>query len=163
MASSSADAGVLAKTNAGAVRSGTSSTARSRCGSYSTTVPVTTSPPTSTPALFDPATTCALVSTLSGPMTNPVPSIRREQDSEIALTLTIEACAAATAGLPATAGSGGSTLVTGVGASGSRIAGNPESLNTSRSWVEMSLAWLGITSSTPASTVDERIADESQV
>ena len=140
MASSPADAGALAKVNAGAFRSGTSSTARSRCESYNITVPVTTSPPTSTPALVDPATTWALVITRPGPMTNPVPSIRREHVSEIALTLTMEACAAATAGLPASAGSGGSTLVIGVGASGSRIAGNPESSNTSRSWVETSRA-----------------------
>ena len=51
----------------------------------------------------------------------------------------------------------------GVRANGSRIAGNPESSNTSRSWLEMSRAWLGITSSTLASTADERIADDNQV
>ena len=78
-------------------------------------------------------------------MTNPVPSIRREHDSATERTLRIDSPAAATAGVDATAGSGGSTDVFGVGASGSRIAGNPESLNTSRSLAETSWTSLGIT------------------
>jgi hypothetical protein len=78
-------------------------------------------------------------------MTNPVPSIRREHDSATERTFTIDSPAAATSGVDATAGSGGSTDEFGVGASGSRMAGNPESLNTSRSFAETSCTWLGIT------------------
>ena len=76
--------------------------------------PRATSPSTSTTARSEPATTWALVITRPAPMTNPVPSIRRAQDSATARTLRIDASAAATAGecRPA-AGSGGSTTCSG--------------------------------------------------
>lgn len=73
----------------------------------------------------------------------------------------IDRPAASTPGEATTCWSGGSTAVFGVGASGSRMAGKPELLKTSRSRVDRSCAWLGMTSSTLPSTADPRIADES--
>src|SRR6478672_895372 len=153
-------AGVCANCSGAAVSLGTSSTARSVCGSYSTTVASRLPPADSTTARSDPATTCAFVSTFPGPMAKPVPSIRRAHDSATARTFTMESSAATTPAEDTTCWSGGSTAVFGVGASGSRIAGNPESLNTSRSRDDTSWAWLGITSSTLPSTADPRIADD---
>ena len=49
----------------------------------------------------------------------------------------------------------------GVGANGSRIAGKPESLKTSRSLAETSWTSLGITWLTWPSTAEPRIADDS--
>src|SRR6478609_7230261 len=155
-------AGDGANVSAGAVRSGTSSTARSVCGSYRTTVASRLPAPVSTTARSDPATTCALVITLPRPMTRPVPSIRRAQDSATARTFRIDSAAASTPAEDTTCWFGGSTAVFGVGANGSRMAGKPELLNTSRSRVDRSWAWLGMTSSTLPSTAEPRMAEDSQ-
>src|SRR6478609_1912461 len=162
MASAPDSAASGAKRSAGRPRSSTCSTATSVRGSYSTTVAALASPSTSTVVLFDPATTCALVSTRSGAMTKPLPSSCLLQDSASALTFTIDGSALVTTGDFANAASGGGTSVIGVDESGSRICGNPDWSNRSPSLPDTSRNWSGITSSTVDSTDELRTAELSQ-
>ena len=106
-----------------------------------------------------PATTWALVINLSGPMTKPEPSICREHDGAAPRTLSTDSPDFRSAADVPSVGSGALTCTSGVGVSGSRMAGNPESSNSWRIRVETSRTLSGITSSTAPSTEEDRTAD----
>ena len=100
----------LPQRSAGAGRPGTSSTATSRRGSKATTVasyrrPL---PPICTEGRRTPATTCALVTTLPGATTAPLPSWPRSQLADPVIFTMLRATVRSTCG-SSTPGSGGST------------------------------------------------------
>ena len=94
-------------------------------------------------------------------MTKPDPSICSPHDGATARIFRIDPRSASAAALSASVASGGSTGVSGAGDSGSRICGNPESSNSCRSCADTFSAPAGITSLTPVSTADERMAEDS--
>ena len=98
--------------------------------------------------LLEPATTCALVITRLGAITNPLPSNTFWQLGATLRILTTLGATAATTGLLASAGSGESTGMTGVRLNGSSTAGRPEVFSSADSRLGTVFSQLGATSLT---------------
>src|ERR1700744_5402754 len=147
-----------AKVNGAGGRFGTARIAMSTEGSYDTTVASSGLPLAYTWTLLDPATTCALVITRSGAITNPLPSKTFWQLGARLRTLTTLGAVAVTTGLVASAGSGDATGTTGVRLNGSSTAGRPEGFSSADNRLGPVFSHGGATSFTWASTRDPRTA-----
>src|SRR5690606_27640608 len=142
----------------GEVRPGTHSTATSLDGSNSTTSASSGPRGVSTVTLVVPATTCALVITRSGAITNPEPSSARWQLGATPRMRSTLCCSEAATGLASTLGSGGSTAVIGARPNGPITSGNPEVLSSRENSLGTLRNQFGATSLTSASTRDPLIA-----
>lgn len=107
---------------------------------------------------MEPATTCALVITRSGAITNPLPSKTFWQLGARLRTLTTLGAVACTTGLLASSGSGEATGITGVRLNGSSTAGSPEVFSSAESRLGTVLSHGGATSLTLANTREPRTA-----
>lgn len=114
------------------------------------------SPPTCTVGSPTPPTTCALVITLPGAKTKPVPSSTLLQLGAVPTTFTIEALACSLTGLVASPGSGALTSVMGSLEKGLNTWGKPLRASVELKSENHVLAWAGRTRDTPRSTLELR-------
>ncbi len=114
------------------------------------------SPPICTTGSSTPPTTWALVMTRRSSKTKPVPSRTLPQLVAVPVTLTMERCARAATGLPASAGSGGRTSVMGSLANGLKTCGKPFCARTEEKSANQMSAWSGSARDTPSSTLEPR-------
>ncbi|CAM5229825.1 hypothetical protein SGLAM104S_06264 [Streptomyces glaucescens] len=103
-----------------------------------------------------PPTTCAFVITRRSANTKPVPSRTFPQLCAVPTTFTMERWARPATGLPASAGSGGWTLVMGSLANGLKTCGKPFCASTEEKSANHVSACAGSARETPSSTLELR-------